>query len=325
PPPPASLPAATAALSAIPAAMPGALPAHPAAALPSSPESAPDTAPAPRDATLPREPRPTPVPELPGPPRSGPGVPALAFLASSPSPVGRVVDVPDTGVPEVGVPEVGVTVDAGPADPLPQRARVADPAPAPEHPAVVAPSETPDEAGPAMFTPSSETGATPTAGTDDLVVGTARRPLQVRQARVLRTPAPEVPPAREPADEVRRVPDIPAPRTGSLFAPVVVVPPPPSPVDDDTTEVPAPVPYPIITAPPLEQPPAATGPASATEVEPEPEPELAPSGLPRRVPGAHLAVPAPPPAPAPTPAGIPGWTTEVSVLRRLLTGLRRLS
>ena len=57
----------------------------------------------------------------------------------------------------------------------------------------------------------------------------------------------------------------------------------------------------------------------------EPEPEPTAAGLPRRVPGAHLVVPTPPPAPAPTPVGIPGWNTEVSVLRRLLTGLRRLS
>ena len=311
---PVSRPTPTATPSVIPAAMPGALPAGPDPVRPAAPEPAP----APRqsgDATLPRGPRPTPVPELPGPPRSRPGVPALAFLPASASPAGRVVDVPDAA-----------STEPAPGDPLPRRVRATDATADPGTPVVPPTSGTPDGAvsSASMFTPSAETGTAPATGTDDLVVGTARRPLQVRQARVLRSPAPEVPPAREPADE-RPAPEIPAPRSGSLFAPVVVVPPPPSPVDDDTTEVPAPVPYPIITAPPLEPPAAEPAAEDAAETEPDPEPEVTPAGLPRRVPGTHLAVPAPPPAPAPTPAGIPGWNTEVSVLRRLLTGLRRLS
>jgi hypothetical protein len=277
---------------------------------------------------MPPAPRRAPDRELPRPAaRTGADVPALAFLppsapADRPELVAPEEVPPPPAVPVVHAPGVGEVSSTGESDDgeLHASSGSSGPSSGPESAEEPAPETVPDEPG--LWDPR-------------------RRPLTVRQARTWRT-APEVPPAREPAEPMESVPSaesastaesapsapvIPAPRAASLFAPVVVVPPPPSPVDDDTTEVPAPVPYPIITAPPLEPAPepvvTAPGPA------PEEEPPATDAGLPRRVPGAHLRSPTPAPEPAPAAAalstGLPGWSTEPSVLRRLLLGLRRLT
>ncbi|NMO93034.1 hypothetical protein [Actinomycetospora sp. TBRC 11914] len=176
---------------------------------------------------------------------------------------------------------------------------------------------------------------------------------------------PTVPAARTSAEDPP-APPVPAPRDpNNLFAPVVVVPPPPSPVpEDDTTEMPAPMPAPVIHAVPLEvarpepaeEPDAAPDDAAPDEAGPDdaaPDAETTddavPAGeetaeagdepvveelpdLPRRRPGSHLpaGLPATPrsvPAvrPAAAVAGTAAFTTEPSVLRRLIDGLRRLS
>jgi hypothetical protein len=124
--------------------------------------------------------------------------------------------------------------------------------------------------------------------------------------------------------------------------------------EDDTTEMPAPAPYPTITAAPVEAPEAPEEPAEPTEEAAE-EPadgtveETAPADatddateageaadelpdLPRRRPGSHLpaGMPATPRSvptvrPRAAVAGAAAFTTEPSVLRRLIDGLRRLS
>ncbi|MDL5159367.1 hypothetical protein [Actinomycetospora termitidis] len=310
-------------------------------------------------APMPLAPAPRTAPE-PTRPAAGPGVPALALLPPAPGP--RALRSPEAVPPPPAAPvEVNGDLRALDARDRPSSAvpgardsaaapvngdlRASDESSAPSSTAgdsaagpvdgdlrasdgSSAPSSTAEEsaaprvngdlhASDGTSAPSSETedGA---AEEEPGLWDPRRRPLTVRQAATWRS-APEVPGARESAEDAP-VPVIPAPRVaGSLFAPVVVVPPPPSPVDDDTTEVPAPVPYPIITAPPLEP---------APEPVPAEEPAVTDAGLPRRAPGERLAVPSVPPetvAPAPAPAGVPGWSTEPSVLRRLLFGLRRLT
>lgn len=303
-------------------------------------------------APVPPAPRPAPDRDLPRRvPRSGAGVPALAFLPPStpaarpglapeeipPPPPVAVVLPPARVDGPVGAPDATNAPSTQAGDPgKSAAARVNGPVGAPD--ATNAPStsagepEEPDQSASARVdgaVDAPDATEAPSTSADPRTPGMwdpRRRPLTIRQNRTWRTP-PEVPAAREAAEPVvAPVPEIPAPRTGSLFAPVVVVPPPPSPVDDDTTEVPAPVPYPIITAPPLA--PAPEPVASAPEPAPEEEQPASEVGLPRRVPGAHLRSPTPAPPPAPAAAlatGIPGWSTEPSVLRRLLSGLRRLT
>ncbi|WP_433802694.1 hypothetical protein [Actinomycetospora sp. CA-084318] len=306
------------------------------AAMPSSGTPAP-LGPAPRRAPDHDLPRPT--------PRPGSDVPALAFLPThrpatpaSPATPGTPPAAPAVR-PALLVPE---EVPPPPAAPAPRTSGAVRTSDVGDEPSLPADPETPGADDDGDLHASSGTSAPSTTDTSPTAEPEAapepdrsdpepgmwdprRRPLTVRQARTWRG-APEVPAAREPAELTVAAPEIPAPRTGSLFAPVVVVPPPPSPVDDDTTEVPAPVPYPIITAPPLEPAPV---PAAA---DPGPAPEevqaATDAGLPRRSPGANLRSPTPAPDPAPAAAlstGIPGWSTEPSVLRRLLLGLRRLT
>ncbi|MEJ2866648.1 hypothetical protein WCD74_02655 [Actinomycetospora sp. OC33-EN08] len=269
-------------------------------------------------AAMPLAGRPVPLAPAPRPasdpvrPATGPGVPALALLPPTPAP--RALRSPEAVPPPpasgaVRTPDVSdgplPTPDAATPEPASGAVRTPDVSDGPVLTPAETPAdtETPDEDPPGLWDPR-------------------RRRLTVRQAATWRS-APEVPAARESTERAEpAAPVIPAPRVaGSLFAPVVVVPPPPSPVDDDTTEVPAPVPYPVITAPPLE-------PTPEPEPAPAEEPAVTDAGLPRRAPGERLAVPPVPPeavAPAPAPAGVPGWSTEPSVLRRLLFGLRRLT
>jgi hypothetical protein len=150
----------------------------------------------------------------------------------------------------------------------------------------------------------------------------------------------EVPAARTSAEDPP-APEVPAPRVaGNLFAPVVVVPPPPSPVDDDTSEMPAPAPYPVITAPPLEVAHVGSSDAPEETRDAVPATTAAPADetadelpeLPQRRPGSHLpaGLPATPRnvptvRPAAAVAGTAAFTNEPSVLRRLIDGLRRLS
>lgn len=141
-------------------------------------------------------------------------------------------------------------------------------------------------------------------------------------------------PAARTSPENRPDPSSGGPDQRSSFAPVMVVPPPPSPVPDDgRSEEPAPMPAPIITAPPLL--------SDGRGVEGEPavgfSPEESGDGrapdddrprLPLRAPGVQL-VPRPPSHTAVTPtrpatSGTDA-TAEPSVLRRLISGLRRPS
>ncbi len=123
----------------------------------------------------------------------------------------------------------------------------------------------------------------------------------------------------------------------SSFAPVMVVPAPPSPVPDDgTCEEPAPMPAPIITAPPLLPdgrvddggPPAGSGPDGSGEAG---TPDQARPEYSQRNPGVQLVprIPGPsavrPPRPATSGTDATAFTDEPSVLRRLIHGLRRPS
>ncbi|MCD2191866.1 hypothetical protein LQ327_00485 [Actinomycetospora endophytica] len=119
----------------------------------------------------------------------------------------------------------------------------------------------------------------------------------------------------------------------SPFAPVITVLPPPSPVPEDgTTEEPAPMPAPIIIAPPLS--------CDRRPVEGEPAIDSGPdesgeSGLldpsPRHTPGVRLVPRLPSPAalpssrPASSVAHATAFTDEPSVLKRLIYCLRRPS
>jgi hypothetical protein len=153
-------------------------------------------------------------------------------------------------------------------------------------------------------------------------------------------------------------PSLPAPRAGSLFTPVAPVPGAWPVPEEDTGEMAAPVGVPGVVRPRPYAPAAAAAfepwPASgqwpapepwpAPVAGPDPEPWSAPLAgpdpgasddvpdLPRRRPGASLA-PELPAAPRSVPtvhpvaasAGTAAFTTEHSVLRRLLDGLRRLT
>ncbi len=192
---------------------------------------------------------------------------------------------------------------------------------------------------------SGETGEpTGTAEAEPVVEAAAQRTV----VPVPAAPAGWVPTART-STESAPAPSVPAPRTSSLFTPVTV-PPPPMP-EPDTGEMALPLPSPaVIVRPYAPKPAAAPAPEPAAAPAPEPEPAPVPDpepaadtdpdpdesddlpDLPRRRPGANLApgLPATPrtaPAahPVPAVAGAAAFSTEHSVLRRLLDGLRRLS
>jgi hypothetical protein len=147
-------------------------------------------------------------------------------------------------------------------------------------------------------------------------------------------PWPTVPAART-SPENQPEPSLPGPDRRSSFAPVMVVPPPPSPVPDDgTTEEPAPMPAPTITAPPLLSDGRGVegGPAAGPDESREPgSPDHARPGLPQRTPGVHLVprlpspTAVPPSRPATPETGATAFTDEPSALRRLINGLRRPS
>jgi hypothetical protein len=211
--------------------------------------------------------------------------------------------------------------------------------------------------------PALEAAAAPSAADGAAEAQSGRRlPLTVRQAARWRNTADDdpvdepaasvawIPPARTspetaPGPAPAPAPTVPDPRTGSLFAPAIAPAPPVWPVpEDDTGEISAPA---IRPATPQAVPPADIrprpyvpdpGPAPDPAPDPWPAPEVGPDpdasepvpDLPRRRPGAHLA-PGPvaprsvPAAPASAAAGTAAFTTEHSVLRRLLDGLRRLT
>lgn len=138
-------------------------------------------------------------------------------------------------------------------------------------------------------------------------------------------------PAARPSPENAVVPPAAEAQPRSSFAPVMVVPPPASPVPDDgTSEEPAPMPAPTITAPPL-------GVEGPTDTEHSPEeagvelPDDDRSGRADGRPGVPLVPRRPAPAvPSPTPpstseTGGPTTAGEPTVLRRLFHGLRRPS
>lgn len=175
-----------------------------------------------------------------------------------------------------------------------------------------------------------------------------RLPLTIRQASQWRhdDDADEEPSARIPTarTSTEAAPSRPAPPPADLFTPAV---PAPSPVREvDTGEIAAPPaaaavrPRPYVADPgpasaPLPDPwptpaaPAPAAPAPAAGPDPDASDDL--PDLPRRRPGAQLAPRPTAPRSAPTAhrvaasAGSASFTTEPSVLRRLLDGLRRLT
>jgi hypothetical protein len=210
--------------------------------------------------------------------------------------------------------------------------------------------------GPVATTASASTGTSPsgTAATSSSTSRTATREPSTTDSETgepsaadtaiaetattaeLVAPRPTVPAART-SPENRPEPPPAGPDRRSSFAPVMVVPPPPSPVPDDgTSEEPAPMPAPIITAPPLLSdgrgveggPAALSGPDESGEAGP---PDHARPGLPQRTPGVHLVprlpspTSVPPSRPATSGTGATAFTDEPSALRRLINGLRRPS
>lgn len=162
---------------------------------------------------------------------------------------------------------------------------------------------------------------------------TAASPSAASEAVItdeLATFEPIVPAAR-PSPENAIVSSAPEALPPSSFAPVMVVPPPASPVPDDgTSEEPAPMSAPTITAPPLE----AERPTDIDSSPGEVGVELLDddrSGRPDGRPAVPLVPRHPSPAvlpatpPCPPESGGPASTDEPTALRRLFHGLRRPS
>jgi hypothetical protein len=156
-----------------------------------------------------------------------------------------------------------------------------------------------------------------TAVTDEL----AASPLTVPAAR----PSPENTPGATSTDPEQR----------SSFAPVMVVLPPPSPLPDDgTSEEPAPMPAPIIVAPPLasdreieDEPAGGTDPGEPAAAEPRGDdgPGASPP-IPRvRLAPRETSPPVVPPSRTAEPSDVAAPTGEPSGFRRLIKGLRRPS
>jgi hypothetical protein len=314
-----------------------------AAAAPSRPRALPVAAP---DSHRP-SPRFAPFPSAAPSPRfePGPATPSVSWAPSGPP------ELPSPRAPEPDDgPRTGWHAWPSPEDRAAAKAQLTReleafmPSPRP-------PSSGVDEERAATPEPAGEAPAAPDG--DDAVTDapSARRlPLTIRQASRWRDdvdaddePSAWIPPARTSTGTAPA-----APPAASLFTPAAPTPAPWPTREADTGEMPSspaaaahvrPRPYvpdPGPASAPLPDPwPAPTvpdpWPAPTTAAGPDPAASDDVPDLPRRRPGAQLVPRPAAPRSAPTahpeaaPAGTAAFTTEPSVLRRLLDGLRRLT